>query len=194
MKVAIIFHSVCGNTFLMAKGFKKAFKKLGIDVSIYRSEDIDLSKWGQIFPTAQQSYKELIQIPIVRPEIFEQNDLIVLGSPTYFGNVSAEMKTVMDSTSIYWMNAGLAGKKLAVFTSCSSSLGGADLCLHSMITFGQHMGMFHIPLPSNLIPNQSVNAYGIVHFSGPLADSRPDAELNKVIEIYSKYLVEIEGH
>jgi NAD(P)H dehydrogenase (quinone) len=191
MKVAIIFHSVCGNTFLLANRFKEAFRNLNCEVNLYRAADDDLEKWSQIFPTAQQIYKELIQIPIIQPEIFEQNDLIVLGSPTYFGNVSAEMKAVMDSTSIYWMNAGLAGRKLAVFTSCSSSLGGADLCLKSMITFGQHMGMIHIPLPSNLILNKEVNAYGIVHFSGALADSRPDAELNKVIESYSKYLIEI---
>ena len=191
MKIAVIFHSVCGNTFLMAKRFQEAFGKLKCEVEIFRAADDDLEKWSKMFPSAEQFYEELSQLPVVKPEVFKNSDLIILGSPTYFGNVSAEMKTVMDSTSIYWMDAALAGKKLAVFTSCGSSQGGAALCLKSMITFGQHMGLIHIPMPSNLIPNQDINAYGIAHFSGGLADSRPGAELNELIDAYAEYLVEV---
>jgi NAD(P)H dehydrogenase (quinone) len=188
MNVAIIFHSVCGNTYFMAKRFKEAFRGLDCNVNLYRAADADLEKWGKIFPVAGQVYDELSQIPIAEPEAFIQNDLIVLGSPTYFGNVSAEMKAVMDSTSIYWLQAALAGKKLAVFTSSASKEGGAALCLKSLITFGQHMGMIHIPLPSNLLPGYEINAYGITHYSGELADSRPDEALYKIIDSYSNYL------
>jgi len=190
MKVSIIFHSVCGNTFLMAKGFQKAFDKLNVEASIFRAADSDLQKWSEMFPAAQETYNELVSIPVAEPKVFKESDLVILGSPTYFGNVSAEMKAVMDSTSIYWIDAALAGKKLSVFTSCASREGGAALCLKSMITFGQHMGMIHIPLLANLVANCEINAYGITHYSGNLADARPGIAISELIESYVEYLVE----
>jgi len=174
----------------MAIMFKKALDKLDCDVAIFRAADSDLQKWSKMFPAAQETYNELVSIPVAEPKVFKESDLVVLGSPTYFGNVSAEMKAVMDSTSIYWIEAALAGKKLAVFSSCASREGGAALCLKSMITFGQHMGMIHIPLPANLIANYEINAYGITHYSGNLADARPGREINELIKSYSEYLVE----
>jgi len=189
MKVAIIFHSVCGNTYKMAKMFEDSFRNLDCEVGIFRAEDLDLQKWGEMFPTATEVYKELSRIPLVTPEVFKNSDLIVLGSPTYFGNVSAEMKAVMDSTSIYWFDATLAGKKLGVFSSCASKEGGAALCLKSMITYGQHMGMIHIPLPTNLVANCEINAYGITHYSGNFADARPAVEVNNIIKSYTEYLI-----
>lgn len=189
MKISIIFHSVCGNTYKMAKMFDDAFKNLDCEVGIFRAKDDDLQKWSEMFPSATEVYEKLSIIPLVKPEVFKNSDLIILGSPTYFGNVSAEMKVVMDSTSIYWIDAALAGKKLAVFSSCASREGGAALCLKSMITFGQHMGMIHIPLPTNLVVNCEINAYGITHYSGNFADSRPDAEVNSLIKSYTEYLI-----
>ena len=44
----------------------------------------------------------------------EKADLIIFGSPTYFGNVSAMMKTFMDRCNPYWFNQKLKGKKAII--------------------------------------------------------------------------------
>ncbi|WP_053955158.1 flavodoxin family protein [Inediibacterium massiliense] len=186
MKISIIFHSVCGNTYLMAKAFYNSLKQIGKDVYLYRVYDEDLEKLSHQFPVASEYYKEIVNTPIATPETLLESDHVILGSPTYFGNVSAEMKAYMDSMSIYWVEAKLSGKRLTAFASASTPFGGGEACLQAINTFGQHMGMISISVPSNLIPTISMSAYGIIHYSGPMGDQRPNKDTLKVIDEYVK--------
>ncbi|MCT4618150.1 MAG: flavodoxin family protein [Marinisporobacter sp.] len=186
MKISIVFHSVCGNTYLMAKAFYDCLKKQGKEVSLYRVKDDDLEKWASIFPVVTEYLEEMYKIPVVTPEAMLQSDHIVLGSPTYFGNVSSEIKAYMDSASVFWVDGKLVGKKLTAFTSASNPEGGGDLCLQAINTFGQHMGMISIPVPSNLLSNKSFPAYGLIHYSGGLGDKRPDDHVYAAIEKYTQ--------
>lgn len=184
MKVNLIFHSVCGNTYLMARQFMEAISATGSDCHIYRVEDSDLEELGDLFPQAKEYSEEIMAIPTAGPEALLECDMVVLGCPTYFGNVSAEMKTFLDSAAIYWQNASLFGKKLVVFTSVGDFTGGGDMCLKALINFAQHMGMIHIPVPSNLESGLSVPAYGFIHVSGEKGDNRPDEKLYRSISAY----------
>lgn len=189
MKTSIIFHSVCGNTYLMAKAFYDSCLKQGKDVSLYRVLDDDLEKIADMFPVAKEYLKEIIDIPIATSKDILESDHIILGSPTYFGNVSAEMKAYMDMAAEFWVDAKLAGKKLTAFTSVSTTEGGGQLCLQAINTFGQHMGMISIPVPSNLLLNESIPAYGIIHYSGALGDKRPNEKVYAAIERYTELFI-----
>lgn len=184
MRCSIIFHSVCGNTFLMAHSLHQRLSQQGHSSRILRVHDDDLAKWGDIFPSSRETIKQIEAVPVARPEDMVESEAIFLGSPTYFGNVSSEMKAYMDGASIYWVQASLAGKRLGVFSSCSNPQGGGELCLKAMITFGQHMGMIHIPVPSNLMPDTDISAYGIMSFSGPMGDKRPDKSVLDAVKAY----------
>jgi len=78
----------------------------------------------------------------------EDCDALVLGSPTRFGNMSAAMKSTLDSTSSLWMSGALAGKPAAVFTSSSSMHGGQESTLLSMLNPLLHHGMLICGIPS----------------------------------------------
>lgn len=177
MKINVIFHSVCGNTFLMAKQFQEAIQNTGTTCGLYRVKDDDLEDLAKIFPPAEEFSEEISAIPVATPESLLECNFVVLGCPTYFGNVSAEMKAFLDSAAIYWQNASLFGKKLAVFTSVGDMAGGGDMCLKALINFGQHMGMIHIPVPSNLGSGVPVPAYGFIHISGETGKIRPEEKL-----------------
>lgn len=173
----------------MADRFCSSFKKLGVDCELLRVIDGDLAHWGGLFPVAAEVLDRIESTPVASPENMLTSDIVVLGCPTYFGNVSAEMKSYMDSACMYWMDAMLSGKTFGAFTSASNSMGGGDVCLRSIVTFAQHMGMVHVPLPCNMCPGVDVAAYGAVSFSGAMGDDRPVDRDYRVIDAYSELLV-----
>ncbi|MBZ9685654.1 NAD(P)H-dependent oxidoreductase [Clostridium estertheticum] len=189
MKTAIIFHSVCGNTYLVAKAFYESFLKKGKEVEIYRVWDENLEELSEQFSVAKEYLEEIMNIPIAKWGNILDKEQIILGCPTYYGNVSAEMKAYMDAASEFWADGKLIGKRLTVFTSAGSPEGGGHLCLQALNTFGQHMGMILQSIPPNLVPNENIPAYGMIHYSGALGDQRPGEKLLCAVDKYvEKYL------
>ena len=74
---------------------------------------------------------------------------LILGSPTYFGNMTAAMKYFIDSTSSLWMSGDLINKPAAVFTATGSMHGGQESTLLSMMLPLFHHGMILVGLPYN---------------------------------------------
>lgn len=181
MKVSVIFHSVCGNTYLTAKEIYMNFYKKGIDVGIYRIKDDDLVELSKSIPVINEYLEDILKVPLVNLDNVLESDYIFLGSPTYFGNVSAETKAFMDSFSPVWADAKLYGKKLIAFASCGTPEGGGENCLNAINTFATHLGMITIPIPSNILPGKSTSAYGLIHYSGNMGDTRLTEDSKKVI-------------
>ena len=86
---------------------------------------------------------------------------IIFGSPTYMGNVSAEMKRFMEATSGRWMEMKWADKLAAGFTNSGSQNGDKQNTLVSITTFAAQHGMVWINL--NLLPGNN-------HSGGSLDD------------------------
>ena len=97
-------------------------------------------------------------------------DGLIMGSPTRFGNMSAEMKHFLDSSSSIWMNGGLIGKPAAVFTSSSSMHGGQESTLLSMMIPLLHHGMLisGIPYSEKALAHTTTGGtpYGVSHVAG----------------------------
>jgi len=74
-------------------------------------------------------------------------DGMILGSPTYFGNMAAAVKHFLDGTSGAWFAGTLVGKPGAVFTSTASQHGGQEATLLSMMVPLLHHGMLIVGLP-----------------------------------------------
>jgi NAD(P)H dehydrogenase (quinone) len=190
-RCSIIFHSVCGNTYIIASAFQEALKERGLDARLYRVDDPDHHIWANKLEIANEFYEEILELPIANSETLLKSDLIILGSPTYFANMSAEMKQFIDYSSIYFDDGKLTGKYFACFTSCSYAIGGGMLCLQSLIHYAQHMGLIHIPLGrqvDHIDSKQPVS--GILHCSGRESNIRPSDKLGKALEYYADILVE----
>ena len=97
-------------------------------------------------------------------------DGLLLGSPTRFGNMSAEVKHFIDSTSSTWMSGNLTGKPAAVFTSSSSMHGGQESTLLSMMIPLLHHGMLisGIPYSEKALGHTTTGGtpYGASHVAG----------------------------
>lgn len=91
-------------------------------------------------------------VPDSGPPFATVNDLaecagLVMGSPTHFGNMAAELKFFLDDTVAEWLGGTLAGKPAGVFTSSSSLHGGQETTLLSMALPLLHHGMLFVGLP-----------------------------------------------
>lgn len=95
---------------------------------------------------------------------------LALGSPAYFGNMSAAMKYFLDSSSALWLNGALVGKPAAVFTSSSTMHGGQESTLLSMMVPLLHHGMILVGIPYTQAElNDTVTGgapYGATHVAG----------------------------
>ena len=190
-KVSIVFHSVCGNNFLIAKEFYKEFKEYNAEVQILRVQDPNLEELAKQFTIAGQYKNEILNIEEAKAEKLLDSDIIIMGSPTYYGNVSGAMKVFMDSFSPYWVDAKFWGKKLFAYTTCANGEGGGDMCLNAINIFGYHMGMVSVPVPSNLISTQSFPAYGLLHYVGDYSNMRPSGNTISAIKAMTEKILEL---
>lgn len=95
---------------------------------------------------------------------------LIIGSPAYFGNMSASLKYFIDSTTPIWLSGDLINKPAAVFTSSSSYHGGQESVLLSMMQPLLHHGMLLVGIPySETTLNTTTTGgtpYGASHITG----------------------------
>ena len=132
-KVLIVYYSKTGNTEEMAKAVEKGVRSQGVEVVRKRVEEAHVD-----------------ELPAC--------DGIIIGSPTYFGNVAAEIKKFIDESIKYYKK--LKGKAGGAFSSCGILGGGGEitnlailkaLMIHGMVvqgTFeGGHFGPVSVGMP-----------------------------------------------
>jgi len=106
-KVLIVYDSRTGNTEKMALAVAEGAKKVeGAKVVV---KSVDKAKLSDL----------------------EDSDAIILGSPTYYGNMSGKMKSFIDRTNA--IHGKLKGKVGGAFTSSGDTACGAETTLLSML-------------------------------------------------------------
>lgn len=190
-KLAVVFHSVCANTFLMAREYRDAFIELGAEVRFFRLHDPNYTLTADAFPASREYKNDILQVEELKsPAQVLDCDALFLGSPTYFGNVSAPVKAFMDSFVDYWVEARLAGKFFGGFASAGTPQGGCDICLQALCHFAMHMGMCLLSVPST-VAGAVQPAYGICHWSGDNSDQRLTDDEKAAIRSYCAYAYNI---
>lgn len=164
-KILILYHSRLGSveqlTHLIARGVNAID---GMEAIIRTVPNISANTQSseQVVPEAGAPYATLDDL--------KSCDGLILGSPTRFGNMSAELKHFIDSTSSVWMSGDLQGKPAAVFSSSSSMHGGQESTLLSMMLPLFHHGMLLVGLPySEPALSQTITGgtpYGATHVAG----------------------------
>jgi NAD(P)H dehydrogenase (quinone) len=187
-KAVIVFHSVCGNDYLVAKKFAEVLSSSGMEVSLARVADQGWVEKPDLSSVARDNVRAMRAVPEAAPALLETADVIIMGSPTYFGNVSGQMKTFMDSTGGLWIKAKLAGKKFAAFTSAGNTEGGGALCLQTLHTYAQYMGMHSVPVPVTTLPGESIPALGIIQYSNSKYAEVLDEKTQRAIKAFCEII------
>ncbi len=108
--------------------------------------------------------------PYANMDDLKNCDGLLIGSPSYFGNMAAPLKYFLDQSSQVWLSGALIGKPAGVFTATSSHHGGQESLLISMMIPLMHHGMIISGIPYSEPALQQTQTggtpYGASHVSG----------------------------
>lgn len=141
-KVLVLYYSSWGHVEQMAHAIADGAREAGADVAVKRVPELVPEAVAQQF-----HYKTDQAAPIATVDELADYDAIIIGSPTRYGNMAAQMKQFIDQTGGLWAKGALVGKVGAAFTSTASQHGGQETTLTSMHTVLLHHGMVIVGLP-----------------------------------------------
>lgn len=106
-------------------------------------------------------------------------DAVVFGTPTCYGNVSAQLKTYLDMLGPQWQQGQLANKVHSGFTSAATEHGGQESTLLALYNTVHHFGGF-VVAPGYTDPIQFTTGtpYGSTHTSAQGTNPVGDDQLN----------------
>jgi NAD(P)H dehydrogenase (quinone) len=141
-KVLILYYSSYGHIEAMAGAVAEGVREAGAEAVIKRVPELVPDA------VAQQSHFKLNQpAPIATVDELPDYDAIIIGTPTRFGNMAAQMKNFLDQTGPLWFQGKLIGKVGSVFASTASQHGGQESTILATHTVLLHQGMVIVGLP-----------------------------------------------
>jgi NAD(P)H dehydrogenase (quinone) len=194
MKILIVFYSRYGNTARLAEGVANGARKVeGAEVMMRKVNETAPAevisrdeKWQQAHDEMTQKYH-----PPNTAEL-EEADAIVFGSPTRYGNMSAELKLFIDTTGPLWAQGKLIGKVGAVFCTNSTAHSGKESTLLSMMIPLFHHGMIVVGVPQNIPQTATAGSYyGATATCGAAGERHPTADDLTVAEALGQRVSEV---
>ena len=141
-KVLVLYYSSYGHIERMAEAIAEGVREAGAHADIKRVPEIVPPE------VAEKSGFKLNQTaPIATVDDLAGYDAIVIGTPTRFGNMAAQMKNFLDQTGGLWFHGKLVGKVGSVFTSTATQHGDQESTILSTHTVLLHHGMVVVGLP-----------------------------------------------
>lgn len=141
-KVLVLYYSSYGHIETMAGAVAEGVREAGAEAVVKRVPELVPEE------VAKKSGFKLEQAaPIATVDELPEYDAIIIGVPTRFGNMPAQMKNFLDQTGGLWFNGKLIGKVGSVFTSTATQHGGQESTILSTHTVLLHHGMVVAGLP-----------------------------------------------
>lgn len=154
-KAAIVYFSVTRNTQLLAEAVARGVSDVeGCEARLIRICGADIRE-GRY--RAAETFS-----------LLAASDAIVLGSPTYMGSASAQMKAFMDASSDLWASQGWKNKIAGGFTTGACPCGDKLFTLQQFVVFAAQHGMHWVnlgDLPSENELNRMGSSLGVMGHS-----------------------------
>lgn len=183
MKVLVVYYSMYGHTLKLAQAVAEgAGQVAGVEVVLRRVQEFDAVNHIIDQNEAARAVREQQQdIPVCTVDDLKQADGVVFGSPTRYGNMTAQMKQLFDSTASLWLNGDMEGKPAGVFTATASTHGGQETTLLTMMVPLLHLGMLVVGVPystAGMIHTEARGGtpYGASTITGGQGELQPQPE------------------
>ena len=147
-RVLVVFYSRTGHTARLADAIAEGARSVvSTTVTVRRVADVAPEeviaaqpKWKESRDRLAAQYETLSGIQ----ELVE-HDALIIGTPTRFGVVSAELKVVLDQAGALWAKGAFVDKVGAAFTTVQTPHGGHETTLFSLMTVMANLGMILVP-------------------------------------------------
>ncbi|ASG22717.1 NAD(P)H:quinone oxidoreductase [Nitrospirillum viridazoti] len=176
-KVLVLYYSTYGHVETLAYAIADGARDVaGTEVTVKRVPELMPPD------VAAKAHAKLDQkAPLADPAELGHYDAVIIGAPTRFGNMAAQMRNFLDQTGPLWAQGALVGKVGAAFTSTASQHGGQETTLTSIHTTLLHHGMVICGVPYSE-PGLTVmdevtggTPYGASTIAGPKGERQPSA-------------------
>jgi NAD(P)H dehydrogenase (quinone) len=148
VRVLIVYYSTYGNVYKMAQLVAEGVKQVEGAEPVIRTVP-------ELIPTSVFESREDMKagremqkdVPLVTLDDFKEAGAIAFGTPTRFGNVSAQLKNQIDQLTSLWLAGQLEGKVAGVFVSTASLHGGQETTILTLMAPLLHLGMILVGVP-----------------------------------------------
>jgi NAD(P)H dehydrogenase (quinone) len=142
-KILVLYYSTYGHVETLAHAVVEGARSVS-------DTAVDIKRVPELMPedVAKKAGVKLDQeAPIAKPHELANYDGIIFGTPTRYGNMSAQMRNFLDQTGSLWASGALVGKAASVFTSTATQHGGQETTLVSTHFTLLHLGLVIVGVP-----------------------------------------------
>ncbi|MEC1445891.1 NAD(P)H:quinone oxidoreductase [Bacillus haynesii] len=140
VKLAVVFYSMGGTNYQLAKWAADGAKEAGAEVKVLKVQELapqSVIEGNEVWKSTVDATKD---IPVVTSEDIEWADAIIFSTPTRFGNMASQMKQFLDTQGGLWANGKTVNKVVSAMSSAQNPHGGQEATILSLYTSMMHWG------------------------------------------------------
>lgn len=145
VKLAVIFYSMGGTNFQLAKWAEEGAKEAGAEVRVLKVEELapaSIIERNEVWKKTVEATKD---VPVATGDDIEWADAIIFSVPTRFGNMPSQMKQFLDIQGGLWATGKTVNKVVSAMTSAQNPHGGQEATILSLYTSMMHWGAIIVP-------------------------------------------------
>lgn len=194
VNVAVVYYSSTGTTHAMAERLSQAAEKAGADVRLRQVAELAPDEVVASVDAWARHREQTKDLPVATPDDVVWADVVLLGSPTRFGNVASQLKQFIDTLGPQWGEGLLANKVYAGFTSSQTDHGGQESTLLALYNTIHHFGGLIVsPGYTDPVKFEDGNPYGVGHVTGPNNDEELGSPELDALDHLAERAVEVAG-
>ncbi len=191
-RTLVLYYSSYGHIEAMAGAAAEGVAEAGAEAVVKRVPELMPEE------VARQAGVKLDQAaPLADPLELADYDGLLIGTPTRFGNMAAQMRNFFDRTGKLWASGALIGKPAGVFTSTGTQHGGQETTLITTHVTLLHLGMVVVGLPYSAQGQTRMDEitggspYGASTIAGGDGSRQPSANERELMRFQARHLAEI---
>lgn len=140
VKLAVVFYSMGGTNFQLAKWAEEGAKEAGAEVKVLKVQELAPASAIEGNAVWKATVEATSHVPVVTSNDLEWADAIIFSVPTRFGNMPSQMKQFLDTQGGLWAQGKTVNKVVSAMTSAQNPHGGQEATLLSLYTSMMHWG------------------------------------------------------
>jgi NAD(P)H dehydrogenase (quinone) len=169
-RVAVIYYSSTGHVHQLATALAEGAESVGAEVRMRLVAELAPLEAIQANPAWVRFRAEVAaEVPAASIDDLEWAEGYAFGTPTRFGNPSAQLKQFIDQAGPLWARGALADKAATSFTSAMNSHGGSESTILALNNVFYHWGAVIVSpgFTDQRLFASGGNPYGTTWTSGP---------------------------
>lgn len=164
VKLSVIYYSSTGTIAELAREISSSAEAAGADVRLRKAPELAPREAIEANPAWAAHVDASGHVQEASQDDMVWADAVIFGTPTRFGNVSAQLKQFIDTLGGLWSEGKLADKVYSGFTSSATLHGGQESTLLALYNVVYHWGGLIVsPAYTDASKFADGNPYGTSH-------------------------------